>query len=151
MEPSALNNEQAYSAGSNLWVVADRESSDWTIQLDWYINFQLAKALIRKRMKVPQHLIDWAKSAEVEAVDLMTDDNGPMLVHTAKLLPNNQVLHLPYKNNLSQWISYVEAIWTRLGKPSTRIFLPNSASVEDASKIKSELARSASFVKTLRR
>ncbi len=113
----------ALSSGSDLWVVADLEHSQWTAKIDWYLNFQIVKASRYKTPALSEFLIDTLEKTGLTAPQVQADD-GPLLIQSEFLLPNKWVLVLPYKSDIKEWTTEISKVWEGLQKPSVRIFMP---------------------------
>ena len=140
---------QELSAGKNLWIIPDRAHSDWATTLDWYLHFQISKASSRRPHEFPEKLIEMAKQADV---DLPTRpqpadvSREPLLIYSARLLPNRETLHLPYNGNIQEWLRKAGDIWNNLHEPDARIFLPRGVRPDHFKGLELKLAQQAEFV-----
>jgi hypothetical protein len=147
MAAKILDDMEAFSRGADLWVVTDREHSSWAITLDWYLNFQIARVDAWKHKTLSKELIDLAEQAEVEIIKSPFSDHLPAtLIESCRLLPNRQVLYVPYKKDSTAWFEQIEEIWSGLKKPTLRMFLPKGVSAEKVSNSKLEILNHASLV-----
>lgn len=140
---------EPFSPGADLWVVPDRSHSDWSTALDWYLHFQISRASSRRRRPISNSLHELAKQAEVEVIQ-PDEQNGfetaPMLIYSARLLPNRETLHLPYTGNINDWLKRLTVIWKDLGEPSLRVFLPRGVKPDHFKGLDSNVVSKASFI-----
>lgn len=119
----SLSQASALNPGSDLWVVADFDSSKWTAKLDWYLNFQILKASRRKAPELSPFLKEVMDQTGLQ-ISQEARPQGPLLIHSEFHLPNRWVLVAPFNSDLKDWIKTVASVWTQLQQPSIRIFLP---------------------------
>ncbi|MEN0058147.1 MAG: hypothetical protein AAGB31_04885 [Bdellovibrio sp.] len=126
MAISVLSQASALNPGSDLWIVPDLQSSQWTARLDWYLNFQVCKSSrhIPLQTKMPLNEI----LAETELSFLHSESASsalsPLMIASEGLLPNKWVVIVPWQSELTPWTSSVFNIWQNLREPTLRIFLP---------------------------
>jgi len=123
MNIHSLPQNSALTPGSELWVVPDQENSRWSQQLDWYLNFQIARTHNKKPMEVPSTIKHILEEEEIEFPFGELKENSPLLIVSSQALPNSQFVELPYLKRKSSWIKKIHSLWLDLGKPSIRIFL----------------------------
>ncbi|MEQ1876918.1 MAG: hypothetical protein ABL958_09755, partial [Bdellovibrionia bacterium] len=129
--------------------IPDRGHSDWAVTLDWYLHFQISKASSRRPHEIPEKLIELARQADVELPTrpLPTDmTREPLLIYSARHLPNRETLHLPYPGNVNDWLKRASEIWAKLGEPSARVFLPRGVKTDHFKGLDSKFAKQAEFV-----
>ncbi len=153
-----LDELKAFSTGSELWFLPDLESSRWSRKIDWYLNFQLAGAQVRKAQPVSIELNDIANLWNFEIQTPRVTEKAPLLVASRNLLPNEKTVMIPLNNGLSAmggaqsfnsklkdaraptsneaqaWVQRCILLWSQLKRPSVRLFLPDgmkSDQIED--------------------
>lgn len=126
MDPKRLQNANALSAGSDLWLLPDLANSAWAQKIDWHVNFQLSKA---RRHMFPRHspeMISLIQTVQTEMYNFEISPSAPLLVSTQNLLPNRYLMMLPFHGPLLKWQEKAAKIWQDLDRPSLRIFFPDS-------------------------
>lgn len=143
----SLDALSALSTGCELWFVADLNSSRWTRKIDWYLNFQLAAAEVKPSVEISSDLSRVAKLWDYEIPQITIRKTMPLLVASARLLPNTKTVLVPYadaENALDgqsesqgapsaqararaakAWIERCHEVWLGLEQPAVRIFLPD--------------------------
>lgn len=124
MALSVLSQASALNPGSDLWIVPDLEKSQWTAKLDWYLNFQLAKASRHRTPQVPEFIGAVVTETQLDSPYIPSAAPRPLMIASENLLPNKWVIVLPWQEDLAQWTSEIVKIWSDLKHPSLRIFLP---------------------------
>ncbi|MCB0349178.1 MAG: hypothetical protein KDD37_10090 [Bdellovibrionales bacterium] len=143
-----LSGNLVYQDGSNLWVIPDKSSSNWSQKLDWYLNIQISKANSFKRPEISENLQNIITEEEVEAVEIPKQNGKPLLIASPKHLPNLMTIVLSYdKMDEEEWLSSLQKSWIELGKPSLRVFLPKNFSLTTFTNFsKSNLSGNVTFV-----
>lgn len=117
----------AMGVGSELWITPNPEVSPWTRKIDWYLNFQMARAYHHEGLKISPELENILKENEVQW-NPSTHKREALMVATQLRLPATQVVLIPLKSDSAtdkeNWIESVKKIWEGLGSPRLRIFLP---------------------------
>jgi hypothetical protein len=137
------------SPGFDLWVLPDRDHSDWCVGLDWYLQFQVSRIWARAPQNVPTQLLETARQAEIDPLPQVDDHNvktQPTLIFSASLLPNQKTLHLPYHNNVKDWLRELESVWLNLKEPSVRVFLPRGVKPDHFEDANLKITKTAEFI-----
>lgn len=134
MSAQILSQTGALSSGSTLWVLPSADNSVWTKKLDWYMNFQLARANYFQQMALPEPLVEMATNLEVPVPTIEVSKKAPLLVSTVYNMPNEITLYMPFTGELSTWLKQIHEVWSKLHKPSLRIFAPDGIDTEDIEK-----------------
>lgn len=127
MPVTVLSQASSYNPGSDLWIVPEIDNSRATQKLDWYLNFQLNKFLRHPSALMSTKLYDVLEKCEIPVEHYQTKAPRYM-IGSEKLLPNRWVLSLGGSSDFSTWVEEISKIWTELGKPSLRVFLPTGLS-----------------------
>lgn len=127
---TVLSQASSYNPGSDLWVVPELNSSKTTQKMDWYLNFQLAKAFEHTPAQVSPQLRLMIEQAEIK-IEKAEVKNNSWLISSQHLLPNRWVYCLEGSQYLHSWLVDIHHAWKKLGSPSLRIFLPPSVSPGD--------------------
>ncbi len=126
-----LSHVGALTGEAKLWVFPQPERSQWLKKLDWYMEFQVARASIHKQIEFPPALLELAAHYEVDPPKIRVLPEAPLLVATTDLLPTHKTVVIPYKDEPVQWLNQIFGLWERLMKPRLRIFLPTQVNVHD--------------------
>lgn len=121
----------AFSPGSDLWVISDIESSWWAQHLDWKLNFQIAKSQTRKNTQVSENILNILKACNLEIPKKASLDSR-LLIESKNLLPNRWVLLYDLNWNDSSSLSELVKVWQQMKKPSLRVFLNKNISQHQA-------------------
>jgi hypothetical protein len=126
-----IDSTEALSPGCELWVLPPREKSQWAERIDWYLGFQIERARPHKPAQFSPDLQEVIERWEFEipAVRLASDDPSktPLMIASSRLLPNRMTVVLPSSTD-AEWIAEAHRVWTGLGRPKVRAFLPSSVS-----------------------
>jgi hypothetical protein len=123
--PQTLFKNGALGPGAMLWVLPSGDESDWKIQIDWYLNFQISKAQKYKFSEPDPEFSKFLDNYEIIVKRSKTGEN--IFIACENLLPCQMLTLIPIENNsLELWIQKVCETWIQLQRPSFRIFLPNN-------------------------
>lgn len=132
MSAEVLNSEKAFSSGHNLWIVPDREHSNWAQKIDWYLQFQISKASIHKPYEPSEFLKNTLSQYDLISDDMNMPDRKSLLIFTSHALPNHQLVSIIFsKSNFKAWVQSIYEVWTNLKSPSLRVFLPKGVSEKE--------------------
>lgn len=125
MEDVIRESSEAFAPGASLWVVTDLERSSWAQKIDWYLNFQLLRAQTHRPALPGDELRSVINQWDVEAADVICAEQAPLMVPSARLLPNHAVVLVSFADiQPKDWVKKVHATWAQLDSPSLRVFLP---------------------------
>ena len=128
--PQTLFQTGALGPGANLWIVPSEEHSEWNKKLDWYLNFQISKALDHQPQKISPDFQERLKDYDIQVTG---QEQSPelLMISCSGLLPSKMLVIVPYKENYEQWMQSIHKVWLNLLKPTVRIFLPQDFPVND--------------------
>ncbi len=126
-----LDPQNALEEGSELWVIPDRRNSYWARRIDWHLQFLISRSMIHESPQISGTLEKILKDNDLENDFGGAPKNLPLLIFSVDLLPNREIIHLPYSNNFEAWLESVQAIWKNLKTPSIRVFLPREQDSKD--------------------
>jgi hypothetical protein len=131
MNSQVDTDSSALGPGADLWIAPDRSQSTWAARVDWYLNFQTARAEKHRPLPVPQPVLDILNRCELRNYDWQGEDktDNSILIWASPFVPARWVLTLPDSGDLDNWMTQAVRKWKSLQKPSVRIFLPRGASV----------------------
>ena len=137
----------ALTSGSELWLVADLDSSRWACKVDWYLNFQLARAQVHNSPDISRELNEIATRWDFDVKAHRAPAAAPLLIASVELLPNLTTVMVPFgmpvdatvsagpKNSRKHdWAQRCFKIWQQLGHPRLRIFMPDNMTGESFEK-----------------
>jgi hypothetical protein len=121
-----LNQNEAFSDGVPLWIIADLEGSRWAKKLDWYLNFQLRRASRHTSPQISestkQSFADWGFSApEIKA------PTSSLMIASCKLLPNEWTVQIKLSE---KWASECLKLMQDLRVFKARVFLPTDMTAD---------------------
>lgn len=143
-----LKGPSIFTVGSDLWITPDPDHSAWTQKLDWYLNGLISRAEHHRPTQVSPTLVDIMKKEELE-IPKTPEVKSCLLISSALYLPNEETVVLEYAGSISQWTKRASEIWTELGKPTLRIFLPKGTTSTDFLKHWTEPKNGLTFVEAL--
>jgi hypothetical protein len=128
MKTNATPHLKALDSGSDLWVVPDRRSSTWSKKIDWYLQFLISKATIHKPPQISKDLEQRMFENEFKVYSQNVSHSSPLLILSARQLPNKMTVQLPFLGDSKDWVSHVFQVWNDLKSPTLRVFLPHGLS-----------------------
>lgn len=130
MAVQTLFKAKALGPGSSVWIVPEPMASPEVRRLDWYLNFQLAKAVAHKRQSLSPELRNILLQNEIPEMNYQGLTSQALMIAARRFLPADMVVMVPTQEVFANWMVQVKKIWTSLGQPSLRIFLPQGPTVE---------------------
>ena len=118
----------ALSPGRQTWIVPDLGRSRWAQRIDWYLNFQIARAAPHQPATFAPELQDVIEKCELSVPTVRFNPAGPLMISSSDLLPNHQTIVIPVAVGEAEWVMASHRIWIGLGRPPTRLFLPSGVS-----------------------
>lgn len=120
--------EAAVSAGADLWIVPDAESSRWTPRLDWYLNFQILRNSRHVSREVTNFTLFVQKETGLDRIATPAIKNAPLMINSQAFFPNKWVVMVPVANDFRAWVASLSKVWDDLKHPTLRVFLPTGQS-----------------------
>lgn len=117
----------ALSSGSQLWLLPPLAISPWSRRIDWYLGFQIRRAIPYRRFEFGPDMRQLMEAYEETVPKIPRTENAPLMVASASMLPNHQTVVVPHES-FAEWVAGCHRVWKGLDEPSTRIFLPPGAS-----------------------
>ncbi len=135
MAVTVLSQASAFNPGSDLWIVADLESSQWSSKLDWYLNFQIIKSHRRQGAELSENLQELLlQTGLASETPAYTGFPNNLMISSQMQLPNKWVVIIPWNQDLVSWSAEIEKVWNQLSQPSLRVFLPPGFSMANLDK-----------------
>jgi len=122
---------EALTQGSELWIIPDRRHSYWARRIDWHLQFLISRSMIHEAPVISKQLQKIIDENEIDNQLEELPKSAPLLIFSVDLLPNRETVHLPYGNNFKTWCERALQLWENLKRPTVRVFLPRSQSVEE--------------------
>ena len=130
MSLTTLTKAKAFDAGSELWIVPEPEHSALARRVDWYLNFQLARARYHKTRDLSPELKNTL--IQEEWPEFQYGDKGaPLMVAAQGYFPTQMVVQVPVQKTFKSWINGIKTTWKNLEQPTMRVFLPEGKTAED--------------------
>lgn len=123
----------AFSPGVQLWMLAGREHSGWARRLDWYLNFQLARAELPRTRSTSDGLKQLTELAELDFPEIAVSPNAALMIASSSLVPNHQTIVVGF-TNLPEWCRALHVAWTKLNAPTVRVLLPRDLRANEFAK-----------------
>ena len=124
MSTSILSQAGRFNPGSELWIVPPIQISRQTLQIDWYLNFQISQARLRKKATCSPELSEVLKLTELDFIEDIKSKNNCFMIAAAQQLPCRFVVVIDFDDDLKSWTKDLHQTWIGLGQPSLRVFLP---------------------------
>jgi hypothetical protein len=122
---------QAFSSGANLWLLPEKDICQLTRKVDWHLGFKIEKAKHHHSQELSPELQDRLRTEGLIPDKFNTSSSeAPLMVVSHGNLPADLVVCIPKDKDLSAWITNCEKVWTELGRPKVRVFLPDGIQSE---------------------
>ncbi len=121
----------ALSPGAHLWLIPSIEISAWSRRIDWYLGFQIRRALPHRRFEFGPDMRQLLEAFEEPIPKISRTENLPLMVASMSLLPNHQTVVIPPSDD---WIATCHRVWKGLDEPATRVFLPPGLTLQEFEK-----------------
>lgn len=119
----------ALAPGVQLWMIPPLAHSEWSKRIDWYLGFQIRRSEPHQAVVFSPEMKALVDELEVEVPPLNLSPQTPLMIASETLLPNHQTVVVPMiggeESAVSQWVVSCHRVWSGLGKPGARVFLPN--------------------------
>lgn len=126
-----LSDPMAFANGAELWLLPDAKHSLWTRKIDWYLNFQAARASTHEAPQLDAGLIELLKEEQLAAPTTSAESAAPLMISTSHRLPARYTVQIMYQGKLKNWLKQVSEVWAQMGQPNARIFLPSGENFND--------------------
>lgn len=128
----------ALAPGAQLWLIPSLEVSAWARRIDWYLGFQIQRSGPHESVKLTEELKTVIENFEVD-VPMVSQASvqasaSPLMIASETLLPNHQTVLIPAQDD-ADWVRGCHKVWSGLGQPLARIFLPKGMPVEKFTKL----------------
>ncbi len=126
-----LSPTEAFSQGSELWIIPDRRNSYWARRIDWHLQFLISRSMAHESPQISPELKRIVTDNEIDNEIGDISKSAPLLIFSVDLLPNRETVHLPFGNNFKTWIERASSVWQNLKKPTVRVFLPRTQNIDE--------------------
>lgn len=121
--PQVLYRTGALGPGSQLWVLAGGEATEWAKKLDWYLNFQISKAQRHQPQQLDPEFEKRINEYEIPLPQFSMPADQLMIACEGRL-PTKMLVIVTFHGELQDWLESVHSLWLKLLKPNLRLFLP---------------------------
>ncbi|MEZ0391849.1 MAG: hypothetical protein ACAH59_06520 [Pseudobdellovibrionaceae bacterium] len=130
-----ISEDSVFGPGSDLWILPERKNSQIAQKLDWYLNFQISKAVHHETKNLAQPILEVLKNCQLESYDWAPTDTEALLILSSQNLPNRWVMVIRGSERLETWAETAAEKWRKLKSPSVRVFLPQEISIAEFEKL----------------
>lgn len=124
-----LYRAKSLGPGADLWVLPNNESSEAALKIDWYLNFQMARSQYHQGHQLSPDLKKLIEDLKLKLPQPEIQENAPLMIAASQSFPCEMVVRLPFSKE-KEWVRSVEKVWTELGRPRLRVFLPKTETTE---------------------
>jgi hypothetical protein len=124
----------------DMWVLPPPAQSKWFARIDWYLNWQLCKGLAHERRRPSVELFRIMEEGGIAYTDTPVTANAPLMVISHGRVPASQCVVIENAKTLKDWLASARTLMSAMHTRKARIFLPEGASVVQASEIWRSLA-----------
>jgi hypothetical protein len=121
--------------GNDLWVVPEPDQSSDCRKIDWYLNFQITKALRFKPQPLPSEIAAVMTQNEWQDFYVPSKASRTIMIAADRFLPAKSVVLVPRGTSSMDWLNQTKSVWAALGRPSVRVFLPSDCDIDTAKSI----------------
>lgn len=119
-----LSAASSLNPGSDLWILPAPAESRWPQRIDWYLNYQIHRASSHRMPLKSEPLNELLAEIDWPLPDLQAAPKGPLLIVSDGHLPARWLIVLPHEGETPTWVQKAWQVWSGLGRPSFRVFLP---------------------------
>ena len=130
MAIKSLYRAQAFGPGADMWVIPSKETSALVQKMDWYLNFQLARAHAHAAQEPAPQLLALVNENQLQSLTDRPQHPEALMIAAEHTFPTKTVVEAPLKNKKS-WAEHIHNVWLQMGTPSLRVFLPNGIDAEE--------------------
>src|SRR5687768_17785864 len=130
MPATTLSQASRFNPGADLWIVPGISESHHTLQIDWYLNFQISQAQTKVPINPSQNLQMILEQTELKYPEIKTSNHSLMIL-AVNSLPCRWVVAVENSFDLKTWTKDLFSIWKNLAQPSLRVYLPPNAKTNE--------------------
>ncbi len=131
MKIQTLSKAGAYRPGADIWVIPELNSSKWSRQIDWYLNFIISRGTTHSPKKLSKTLTHILSENDMKLTPFKLNKQAPLMFASQHRLPNKQTVLLPLNKEKVKWIQSILKLWSGLNHPFIRVFLPPNFTDEE--------------------
>lgn len=135
MSFQTLYRAKSFGPGADLWILPEGASSPLAKKVDWYLNFQIARAEMHEPRPLSPELKKIIVENDLGLQEQALPAGAPLMVAAEKYFPTGRIIELKSQSSLQTWVDRIQDIWLKLGRPKLRVFLPNELTPEEFQKI----------------
>lgn len=118
---------------ADLWILPVPRKSAWFSVIDWYLNWQMCRALGHVGFQLPHETKSLAEEFDIEIPEAIKTSGLPLMVITGGRVPSPKCLVLDVADD-RKWLEAGADYARELNAGRVRVFLPESFSRENARK-----------------
>lgn len=122
------------SRSSDLWILPTPRKSGWFSRVDWYLNWQMCKALSYPGLHLPSETLRLAQDYEVDLETSIKSKTLPLMVITGGLVPAKLCVVVE-SSDTREWLQEACAIAEKVQAKKVHVFLPSGIDEEEADRI----------------
>ena len=134
MAVKSLDSLSAFSPGCDLWIIGPAAESKWARKIDWHLNFQIRRADLHQTPALSSDLKKVIEESEAVIPDVPAVSGRPLMIASSALLPNSKTVLVAGGAMGGDWVMECHKVWSDLGRPLTRVFLPDGLTSEQFSR-----------------
>ena len=115
----------------DVWLLPDGGSSRWSRRIDWYLNFQAMKAEAHLPLELSAQLKSIEEQWPIDREPLVLAPTAPLMIASRGHLPCSKAIFIGFAGDVRAWVDACVSSWRGLGKPSVRIFLPDTVTQDE--------------------
>lgn len=118
----------------DLWVLPSPRKSAWFSRIDWYLNWQMCRALAYPGIHLPSETLRLAEDFEVEVLATTKPEPFPLMVITGGLVPASKCVVIDSRE-AKTWLEDAFETALKIKASNVHVFLPNGVSQSEAQKL----------------
>ena len=128
MSLQVLFRSKAFGPGSDLWIVPDSDQSEDVRKMDWYLNFQLARAKHHKSQSPSPELRNILMENEWPDMRNPSKESKALMVAAGNFLPTQVVVMVPPQKQFALWVAQAKKSGPALANRKFGSFCPKAKS-----------------------
>ncbi|MFN7453348.1 MAG: hypothetical protein ACK5RO_01680 [Pseudobdellovibrionaceae bacterium] len=130
MSVQVLTQINAHNPGHDLWILPLNSRNSSALRVDWLMNFQRARAETYTPERIDSELAELLKETDLPFYENRTPET-PLMIAPRSSLSARWIVYFDFADMTPELSRQVEQVWISLGKPSLRIFLPESVTSQE--------------------
>jgi hypothetical protein len=135
MSFQTLYRAKSFGPGADLWVVPEGANAPMAKKVDWYLNFQMARAELHEMRPISPELKKVIVENDLELPEPKSEAGAPLLIAADQHFPTSKIVEMKIHSSLQGWVEQIQNLWLKLNRPKLRVFLPNDLTPEEFQKL----------------